>query len=279
LEYLDQPLRQVPNTQSKARILTLLGYSQRALGEYTQSRQFHQWALEIARAAGDRPCEIASLNHLSRTSLVQQDYAAAIDDSQRALILARQTGDRLGEANALTNLGCSEVFQAQQENTLDSDQYERILDYLQRGLRLSEQEGDRPSQALAANSLGIAQVVSGQYEGAIDSLTQGFRIAQAIGDLYLQGINCTYLAEAYRGLGTTDKAIYTGCLGMYLLHQIQSHQWRQPAGVLSILYGQLGPEAFAAVLAQYRAQFLPQIGVDGYDYLPTLLADYRRSLE
>ncbi|PZV09641.1 MAG: hypothetical protein DCF22_18165 [Leptolyngbya sp.] len=277
LDYLDQPLRQVPNTASKARILTLLGYSQRALGQVEQALKLHQQALEIARESGDRPCEIANLNHLSRTWVMQNDYSAAIDTSQRALILARQTGDRLGEANALTNLGSTTVAQGQAEVTLDTDQYEQVLEYLQRGLRLSEQEGDVPSQALCTNSLGIAQVMLGQYPEAIVSLEKGMRIAQAIGDLSLQGLNCTYLAEAHRGLGNSELAIYTGCLGMYLLNQIGSRQWRQPAGILSILNGQMGAEAFQAILTKYRPQFLQIIGVDGFDYLPTLLIDYRSS--
>jgi tetratricopeptide (TPR) repeat protein len=277
LDYLDQPLRQVPNTASKARILTLLGYSQRALGQVEQAVKLHQQALEIARESGDRPCEIANLNHLSRTWVMQNDYSAAIDTSQRALILARQTGDRLGEANALTNLGSTTVAQGQAEVALDSDQYEQVLGYLQRGLRLSEQEGDVPSQALCTNSLGIAQVMLEQYSEAIASLEKGMRIAQAIGDLFLQGLNCTYLAEAHRGLGNAELAVYTGCLGMYLLNQIGSRQWRQPAGILSILNGQMGAEAFQAVLTKYRPQFLQIIGVDGFDYLPTLLIDYRSS--
>lgn len=279
LDYLDRPLRQVPNTQSKARIITLLGYSQRALGQYQQAIQLHQWALEIARDASDRPCEIANLNHLSRTFMGQKDYAAAISDSQRALILARQVGDRLGEANALATLGCSEVFQARESADLDSDQYERLLEYLQRGLQLSEQEGDRPSQALCAYSLGLAQVALQQYEAAIASLKQGLQIAQAIGDLYLQGMSCAYLAEAYYGADESETAVLAGCLGMYLLHQIQSDQWRQPAGILTILAAQLGQSTFQTLLQNHRPQFLQQIGVDGYDYLPTLLEEYRRSLE
>lgn len=277
LEYLDQPLRQVPNTQSKARILTLLGYSQRALGHYPLASEFHQQALEIARESGDRRCEIASLNHLSRTAVMQKNYAAAIDHSQRALILARQVGDRLGEANALANLGYSEVFQAQQDNQLDPDLYERLLDYLQQGLKLSERMGDRPSQALCAHSLGVVQVVLGQHQAALASLGQGLQIAQSIGDAFLQGLNYIYLAETYRSLENVDMAIVTGCLGMYLLHQIESEQWRQPAGILSILQGQMGAEQFQAVLEKYRAQFLPLIGVDGYDYLLVLLNEYQQS--
>ncbi|MCY7390934.1 MAG: tetratricopeptide repeat protein, partial [Leptolyngbyaceae cyanobacterium CAN_BIN12] len=205
------------------------------------------------------------------------DYSAAIDTSQRALILARQTGNRLGEANALTNLGSTTVAQGQAEVALDADQYEQVLEYLQRGLRLSEQEADVPSQALCTNSLGIAQVMLEQYPEAIASLEKGMRIAQAIGDLSLQGLNCTYLAEAHRGLGNAELAIYTGCLGMYLLNQIGSRQWRQPAGILSILNGQMGAEAFQAILTKYRPQFLQIIGVDGFDYLPKLLTEYRSS--
>lgn len=276
LDYLDQPLRQVPNTQSKARIFTLLGYSQRALGRYEASSQFHQLALEIAREAGDRACEVANLNHLSRTAVTQKRYAVAIDYSQRSLILARQLGDRLGEANALANLGYSEIFQAQAQNEIEVEQYDRWLDYLEQGLQLSERVSDRPSQALCAYSLGVVQLVWERYEAAITSLQISLQIAQAIGDGALQGMSLTYLAEAFRGLQNTEMAVYAGCLGMYWLHQIGSEQWRQAAGILSVIYGQVGAEGFQALLAQYRPQFLQQIGVDGFDYLPTLLADYRQ---
>lgn len=279
IEYLDQPLRQAPNTQTKARILTLLGYSQRALGDDDLALDFHEEALDIAREASDRPCEIANLNHLSRTYVMVEDYEQAIDNGQRALILARQEGDRLGEANALANIGFSEVLLAQEENQLDPEQYERILDYLQRGLRLSEQTGDRPSQALCANSLGVAQVVLGHYEDAIASLELGLHIASAIGDLFFQGLNFTYLAEAYRSLGHLKQAVLAGCVGMYLLHQIETDQWRQPAGIVSILHGQMGAELFDSVLKNNRPHFLRQIGVDGYDFLPELIEEYQQSLE
>lgn len=88
LDYLDQPLREVPNTDTKARILTLLGYSQRALGRYDLAQQFHDRALESAREVSDQRCEIANLNHLSRTCVMQQNFAEAIAHSQRALILS-----------------------------------------------------------------------------------------------------------------------------------------------------------------------------------------------
>jgi len=274
LHYLDEPLQRAEGNQEKARILTLLGYSQTAQGQVEQAIAFHQQALEIARTAEDRACEIANLNHLSRSYVVQQRYSDAISYSQRALILSRQVGNRMGEANALANLGYSEVFQAQQLEA-ESDVYEAAIDYLRQGLQLAERLGDRQSQALCLSSLGIAHVVLDQPTEAIAFLEGGIQAAQFSGDLYLQGLNLASLAEAHYRLQNAAQAIATGCMGMYLLEQIASVSWRQPAGLLTILQGQLGEEAFQTLLTQQRPQIIAAIGVDGYDYLPSLLQRYR----
>ncbi|MFB2767908.1 tetratricopeptide repeat protein [Pelatocladus sp. BLCC-F211] len=278
LKYLDEPLRRVEGTQEKARILTILGYSQRALGQYDSSINFHQQALEIARHAGDRPCEIANLNHLSRTYVQEQRYAEAIDYSQRALIMSRQTGDRTGEAYALVNLGYSEVMQAQQQEQIEPETYEMPINYLQQGLKLSEQLGDVQSKALCLSSLGIAYLVIGDSQNAIKNLEEGFKTAQISGDLYLQGLNLANLGEVNYNSANFVRAIYTGCLGMYLLNQIASQEWLKVARLLTILQGQLGVEAFQNVLQQNRPKIISVIGMDGYDYLPQLLEEYRRQM-
>lgn len=278
LGYLDEPLKRVEGTQEKARILTLLGYSQRALGQYERALSFHQQALETARTAADQACEIANLNHLSRIYLAQKNYTEAINYSQRALILSRQGGDRLGEANALTNLGYSEVLSARELERMDSDSCEMAISYLQQGLQLSEKLSDRQSQSLCYNSLGIAHVILEQPQQAIPYLEKGVQTAQASGDLYLQGLNLAYLAEAHYSLGERERAVLAGFLGMYLLEQIRATEWRQPAGLLSILEGQLGAVAFTQLRQQLRPKLIAVIGVDGYDHLPALLESYRRSL-
>ena len=278
LDYLDEPLRRVEGTQEKARILTLLGYSQRALGQYRRSINFHQQALEIARNAGDRPCELANLNHLSRTYVQEKNYTEAINNSQRALMLSRQAGERTAEANALVNLGYSEVMQAQKLEQVETEVYESAINYLEQGLKLSEQLGDIQSKALCFSSLGIAYLVIGQSEAAIPYLENAFKTAQVAGDLYLQGRNLAYLSEAYYNLQNSEKAIYTGGLGMYLLEQIASNEWRQSAGLLTILQGQMGAEAFQTLLQQHRPKMIAIIGVDGYDYIPKLLEIYKESM-
>jgi tetratricopeptide (TPR) repeat protein len=279
LDYLDEPLRKVERTQEKARILTLLGYSQRALGQYQRSIEFHEQALEIARNAGDRPCEIANLNHLSRTYVQEQNYSEAINQSQRALMLSRQAGDRTGEANALVNLGYSEVMQAQQLEQAEPETYEMAINYLEQGLKLTEKLGDIQSKALCLSSLGIAYLVIQEPQNAIKYLEEGFKTAQISGDLYLQGRNLANLAEAYYQLQNFEKAVYTGSLGMYLLEQIASNEWRQPARLLIILQGQIGVENFQNLLQQHRPKIIAIIGVDGYDYIPKLLIKYQEDID
>lgn len=275
VKYFDIPLKQVENTGEKARILTLLGYSQRTLGEYERAKSFHLEALEIAREAEDKPCEIANLNHVSRICVNQKDYDGGINYAQRALILSRQVGDRLGEANALVNLGYSEVFSARQLENMDTEVYERAIRYLEEGLKISERLGDLQSQALGYNSLGAAYLLLSQPAAAIAALEKGTKIAQFSGDVYLQGRNFVYLAEAYYSLESRSQAIFHACLGMYLLEQIKSEEWRQPAGLIAILEGQLGTEAFRNILEQNRSKIITLIGVDGYDHLSTLLEKYK----
>ena len=275
LSYFDLPLKQVAGTQEKGRLLTILGYSQQTLGQIDRAIALHQEALEIANRAEDRPCEIANLNHLSRIAIGQKDYPQSIGYSQRALILARQNGDKLGEANALTNVGYAEVLAAHSIDLQDPDIYEQNISYLDRGLKLAETLADKQSLALGYHSLGLAYLTIQQPEKAIEYLQQGTKAAQAVGDLYLQGLNLTYLAEAHHSLKKPETAVFYSCLAMYQLHQIGAKEWRQSASLATILQGQLGIEKFDELLIKYRPNLLPAIGVDGYDYLPKLLIEYR----
>ncbi|WP_299485023.1 tetratricopeptide repeat protein [Acaryochloris sp. IP29b_bin.137] len=274
LDYLDVPLQKVEGTQEKARILTLLGYSQRAIGQYDQAISFHQEALEIARTAEDRACEIANLNHLSRTHIAQKDYAQSVNFAQRALMMSRERGERLGQANALANLGFSQVFAAQQLERAESDHYAIAMSYLQQGLDLAEKQQDFLSQALCHSSLGSAYLVLSQPQEAIHHLEAGLQAARTSGDLYLQGLNCLNLAEALYAINQGNSTVYYGCLGLYLLNTIQSPDWTQAAGLLTVVRGKIGSETFQTILQQEKSRIEQAIGGDGYTQIPTLLEQY-----
>jgi len=44
--------------------------------------------------------------------------------------------------------------------------------------------------------------------------------------------------------------------------------------LITIIKGRLGDVAFEQLLKEVRSQLIAVIGVDGYDYIPQLLAEY-----
>ncbi|PZO22948.1 MAG: hypothetical protein DCF25_01485 [Leptolyngbya foveolarum] len=275
LDYFSEPLNAIEGTQEKARILTLLGYSRQTLGRAAEAKAFYQQALEIAQAAGDLACETADLCHLARSAVLEQNYAEGVATSQRALILARQRGDRVGEANALVNLGYAQVLQARANDVADAAVYDSAIAYLNQGLELAVKQGDLSSQALAYNSLGIGYVMSNHPQKGLDILTQGADAVKGSGNIYLQGLYTLYTAEAHHALKHSEEAVFYSALALYLLSSIGSDDWRQAAGLASILEGQLGQETFQQTLQKYQRQLTPIMSMEGFEALPALLKQYR----
>jgi tetratricopeptide (TPR) repeat protein len=276
ISYLDQPLKEAENTQEKARILTVLGYSKAWMGHHRDAIALHQEAVILAREVGDQRCEIANLNHLSRISLIQKDFSTSESQAQRAVILARQNGDRQGEANALANLGYSEVMIARQQESITPEELETAIAHLERGQKLSEKLNDLQNQALCWVGLGTAYIAIAQPSQAQIALEKGLALTQQIGDRDLQALSHAYLGETFYQLTQLESATYHACLGMYLLEQRQSKTWQQSASLVVILQGKLGVEDFANLLQKLRSHFIALIGVDGFDHLPNLCDRYRQ---
>ncbi|NEQ35180.1 MAG: hypothetical protein F6K40_02180 [Okeania sp. SIO3I5] len=81
--------------------------------------------------------------------------------------------------------------------------------------------------------------------------------------------------EAYYGLQDLEKAVFAGCLGMYLLEQIGSNEWGKTVGLMVVLKGKLGEE-FNEISEHKLSEILPVIGVDSYDYIPEILVKYQQ---
>jgi len=271
IAYLDQPLKAIEKTQEKARILTILGYSQQWIGNREQAKSFYEEALDLARQASDQTCEIANLNHLSRWHLSQREFSQAIDYGQRALLLSRQIGDSLGETNAIANLGYAEVRQAQQQEHITALELAPCIQRLERGLKLAEKYQDLLSEVFCALGLGIAHLISNQTSTAKSYLEKSLNLSIRIGNLELEGLSHGAIAEANYQLNQLPAAVVHACLGMYLLEQKQAKEWQQTANLVTILQGRLGDEAFKQILQQQRSQIIARINVDGFDHLLNLL--------
>ncbi len=278
VNYLDEPLKTVAGVSEKARILTLMGCAEQSYSHRDRAQEFHDVARELAVEQGDRLCEIANLNHLSRINMLRAVYAEAIPQAQKALILSRQEGDRWGQANALINLGRCEVLSARQQEQGEIAVYTGAMAYLNQGITLALDLGDRASLALGYNSLGIAYVLTEQPLEALAPLRAGLKVADAWGDLYLHGSDLLYLGEACYRIQEWDRAVYLTAVGMYYLDRVASHEWRQAAGLLTILQGQMG-DRFAIALQELESEIVAAIGREGLEHIPVLLERYRHPEE
>ncbi|MGF1514756.1 MAG: tetratricopeptide repeat protein [Elainellaceae cyanobacterium] len=268
IAYLDQPLKAIEKTQEKARILTILGYSQQWAGNHPQAKQLYEEALDLARQAKDQPCEIANLNHLSRLSLGQRNFTEAVNAGQRSLLLARQTGDSLGETNAIANLGYAEVRQLQQQEHVTMLTLEPTVQRLERGLSLADKYSDLLSGLFCCLGLGNAHLMLEQPSAAKPYLERSVTAANRVGSLELQGLSYAALGEVFYQLNQLSEAVVPACLGLYLLEQ-KAVENQQAANLVSILKGRLD-ERFKQILQQQRSQIASRIGVEGYDHLLSL---------
>ncbi|MBE9028939.1 tetratricopeptide repeat protein [filamentous cyanobacterium LEGE 11480] len=275
VSYLDQPLKAVGQVQEKARILTVLGYSQRWLNQYDRAQEMHEEALELAQQVADQRCEVANLCHLSRLFLVQQDYESAVSYGQRALIRARQTGDGQGEANALVAVGYGEVMQLERREVVTAEDLETPMRFLAQGQQMSQKFADVQGQAFAAVGLGVAQLLLSEFGAARRSLEQGLELIAVVGDRDLQALSYGYLGEVCYQQGQLEVAAYCAGIGMYLLEQRGRGAWRKSAALVSILLGKAGVESPGELLGELRSRLLSRIGQDGLDHLTTLMQQYR----
>jgi tetratricopeptide (TPR) repeat protein len=274
VDYFSEALKTTPATSEKARILTLIGDAERSHGQRARAQEFHEVAQELAVEQGDRRCEIANLNHLSRLNVGQAVYAEAIPQAQKALILSRQEGDRWGQANALVNLGRSEVLQAQQREQGDLTAYEGAIAYLLQGIAIAVDLVDSASLALGYNSLGIAYVLTEQPTAAMAALNAGLNIANTGDSFYLRGSDLLYLGEACYRAQDLEQAVYLATIALYYLDSVESTEWRQAAGLLVVLHGKIG-DRLPAVMAEFRMKIVAMIGEEGLNHIPVLLERYR----
>jgi tetratricopeptide (TPR) repeat protein len=269
LAYLDEPLRASAGSSEKAKMLNLLGYTCRYLGDYQRSIALHREALE-ADMPDNRQVQIANWINLGSTYLRLKEFETAVELFERALVYARQIGDASGEAHALANLGNGRSLVLQSQEIMDADEYNSAEMYLLQGLERSRQVRARAAEVASLTGLGALELFLGNYAEAVNYLEQSLTLARAEGDLWWQGSSHAYLAEALYSLDQPEESLIQAATAMVLLERLGSTDWRQPAGLLSILQGKLG-ERFATSLEQ------SVLGRAGTEQVQALLKRYKET--
>jgi len=268
LAYLSEPLRTGIAPIERAKMLNLLGYTCRHLGEYERSIALHREALEGSAALEEPRVVIANLVNLAATHQRSRQFSEAIDRCERALVYARQYGDGVGEAHALAGLGLARACDLQSREIADPDAYTGARAYLEQGLEQSRRTHTRSAELAALTGLGALELALGASGAAGGHLGEALAVAQAEGDPWWEATVRAALAESLHARNQSEAAVVHAAAAALQLSRLGSADWFECAGLLVVLRGKLDDRFLAALSAAgFTAEAL--------DALDALLEHYR----
>jgi tetratricopeptide (TPR) repeat protein len=147
-----------------------------SIKDATQSVQYSQQSLTIARAIQNRRSEALALGNLGRSYAVLRDYPKAIAAHQQRLVITREYQDWSTEAKTLMALGNINTSQADYATALTQHQA-AIAIYREQQRRLEAQLA-KPNQAIKSRPLSYELREAVMYLG--DSYERRGEYAQAI---------------------------------------------------------------------------------------------------
>ncbi len=166
-------------------------------GHWAEAIIVHELASRAARQAGDRAAEAEALNNLGVTELRQGHYQQAAARHARALALSRQAGDRRGTGRALNNLGLIHYQQGA---------YVKAAGRYRQALAVCRELGDLGDMAGVLGNLAVIAQRQGRHERAADHSQQALRLFRQVGNRDGEGIALGILADCSQRLGDHQRA-------------------------------------------------------------------------
>jgi tetratricopeptide (TPR) repeat protein/transcriptional regulator with XRE-family HTH domain len=166
-------------------------------GHWDHALRLHKLALDAAIRLGDERAEAQALTNLGDTEMAARDYPAAATSLSKAVQVCRNLSYRSGEAAALTQLGAALYLTGDNQTAAE---------HLGRALDLNVELGDGPGQALALSRLGSVQIVTGNYPAAVSGLTRAHELYQLLGDRLGEAYALTDLGAAREATGRYQEA-------------------------------------------------------------------------
>ena len=241
LKDIDAYLKKLPPTQTKDRLLTLLAHYYSIKGNYSLANDCAKKALDITQKNRDKNSKIANLNHLFYNNLKQENYEQAIKYSRDILDISRQTGNLLIESNGLINLGYTKILKAQKLGDSQTE-IKQGIKYIDDGLDFLKKSDNGnykycmtlPLKIRSYSYLGRSYLLLKEPELALEYLEKSQKLCGR-DDLYLRGINFTYLGKAYFKLNKLKEALLNSFLGKYYLNKVKSFEIYQAEKLIETL--------------------------------------------
>lgn len=211
---------------AQARALHILGNTNNALTNFSESCEFLRQAAEGFQMAGLASEAAKSLGMLSIAfgNIRKEDEAQQA--AEQALSLSRQVQDPVLEATALRRIAIRH---------LQRGNYAEAQPWAEQALEIHQRVGDRNQECHDLNVLGQILARQGKYQEAEAYLLQGLTLSEAIDNRLANSYIGSILAIAvYRPLGNFDKE-----LAFYNLQTAKLRQKHDTLGVENILWSQI----------------------------------------
>ena len=128
--------------------------------DHARGRALFELALEISRAAGDRPGEANSLHNIAQAAYFLGDHAAATEFYQKEVELGREIDDQ--DAIAAGSFGLATV-------TYTRGEYTAALGFYREALAVYEKRDHGSAIGRALVSIGNVQYLQAEYDPALES--------------------------------------------------------------------------------------------------------------
>jgi DNA-binding SARP family transcriptional activator/Tfp pilus assembly protein PilF len=166
-------------------------------GHWSEGAIIHELASRAARQAGDHAAEAEALNNLGVTELRQGHYQQAAARHVRALALSRQVGDRRSAARALNNLGLICYQQGA---------YAKAAGRYRQALSACRELGDQGGAAGALGNLAVINQRQGRHEQAAGHAKQALELFRRTGNRDGEATSLGMLADSCQRLGDYQRA-------------------------------------------------------------------------
>ncbi|MCP4356480.1 MAG: tetratricopeptide repeat protein [Chloroflexi bacterium] len=218
--------RQAGEAREQGRVLTSLGRTRQARGEYQHALNAHKEAYTILESVNDRWRLVQALNDIGECHQALYDVDTALKFHQQALQRGTEVGAEILIPEIKRNLGLDLV---------ELGQYEQGLVYLQAALDGARNFGNREAEALALYHLARAYLRHEDFAQANQAVNTLYKIAETLdvdryralaafvrGELlFYQGEQTAAIAELNVAMLAAQTSVDRGVL--WKLHATMSH--------------------------------------------------------
>lgn len=236
-EIANQKYETINNKLEQAKILVNISMIHNRTSKYKEAIDQASQALYLFEKLDDRKGVGISLNIIGQVNLFNGQFTVAQDYFRRYIANAMLAGDSTEIASGFSNLGSSFSKQSDFDSSLyyfkkalriqlklnqlynignsmqnlatdfqKKGQYDSALFYYNRAIEYYTMVDNKSGLLETHFNIGITQALEKKYTVAISSLEYSLKLAQEIGELYMQKENLLNISKNYERIGQRDKA-------------------------------------------------------------------------